>query len=1766
MKKRLQLLLALILAAASTWATTWTVGPTGNYTTIQAAINAASNGDIVLVNDGNYVENLSINGKNIALKSVNGRSVTTITGTAGLGQNATVSITGPTDGLRIGDIGKGFTIIGFDNGAPGIENAAVYFIGSSHTNAVIQGNEIQANGDEAFLCDYNANDTYFTIDNNIFSGQTFVGTNPAVGDQWTVPNVPRQLIAMGGGSSGTNTHHITFTNNTISGVSGGYTSGGQPSGNTCVTIDADNTVVTGNIFQGTTTAWQSTSIVSSLRCRRPGTIITGNTFSNTGLLAPPLSCHLVLNSAIPTNIYSTNTFNKGIFYTNGTVVGIAGIQNAISAAAVGSTIYLAQGSYTEQVLVNKENLTITGMGIGQTIIKSPAILTTSFGSKKAVVCAHTVNTATLSDLTIDGDGKGNSNYQFVGLAFWNAGGTVSDVDVIGIRDTPFSGAQHGVGVYAYNDTGGPYTITIDGMDVSDFQKNAFALSGTGLTVDLNNIGVTGAGSTTVTAQNGIQIGFGASGTVDNANVTGIDYVDIYPPIPDWTATAVLLYDGGTVDLNNVNITNSQTNVYFIDTDGSFTNGSVTTPVSNYWADGIDVYASGSKGTKGGMKINPSVFEENAGKAGSKGTVTVEVENSTFTGILNTDCIGISAVADGTINLTLTGNNVNNWDYGIYAYEYTGGVVNVTAHGNDLSGNNVAFYYGTESKGTMDASNNYWGTIVGSEIAALISGNVDYTPWCNEDYSICTYGAGGGPGPVTTIDEVTVECTNAVISVPVTVTGFNNVGAISLTMNFDNVNFSLDNVEFNPAISAATYFVAGDVIAISYFDIPGANLADGAILFTMEFTWVGASCPTGVDFDITFDCIPAINCEYASGVFDEDPYTNTAADFIAGNIAILRTTEPAEVGTPVSTSSSVQCGADAVPPTLPVVKDVCGVTLTAPTPVITGTYTTCEGTKIYTYTYEDCAGLEFVWFYTYTIDRVTAPDQVGGPVGTSGGTVECETAPTPPTTLPVVKDVCGTTLSPSWDSPVIDAANTISRVDDFSSGIALSATAAPGKWYVDRKAPAGFTTALFGGDYRLKQSINAADYNSGGYPTPNFYNTQGRKYNVGENSVSIKLYIPSDWATTNKRMAGFWGTSVAANYAVSGYPIIEFTSAGSNPRFRAYDDGTWIDMGLPSGFAYDTWVTLKITLLPSKEFKLEADDISYTTINLAGYNSVELNNVILEGYNYNPAANQGVTYDIYWDDFSAVMCEGSVDFVYRYLDCSYDFNTETGLQYTWTYSYTVDHSTAPVVPADGGSTVYDIANAIAPTLPAVTDVCGVVLTGVLASIVDNPNPFTYPGTRTFTYTFTDCAGLYSTWKYIYTVPGIAVSGVVSYYKTGNPVLNKIDVTYTQGSIVKTATTADVTGAYSISNLAPGTYSITFETDKAVGGINSTDAAQVNYWGVNQSSIEKVRWLSGDVTGNNSINGGDATRIQEYFLTQGNPLTPFITDWSFWKPGEMISANPGGSLGDPQVTITGSGPSATQNFYGLVTGDFNRSFTPGTDGKSGSESLTLNYGQTIETGAEAFELPLYAGMDMTVGAVSLILNIPSDELQVNNVYLGSDANTPVLYDVTGDELRISWYSSESLQLQAGQRLVTLVLQVIEPTAEPIYLSLATDPLNELADQNFEVFNAQLTVDIIKTTALGMGENPMQNSILFSNYPNPFVGTTSFVYTIPTDGKVLIEVYDIVGNRVMEAVNETQSAGEYLLKLDRNNLRPGVYTATLKLENNGSVISRTIKVISK
>ena len=69
------------------------------------------------------------------------------------------------------------------------------------------------------------------------------------------------------------------------------------------------------------------------------------------------------------------------------------------------------------------------------------------------------------------------------------------------------------------------------------------------------------------------------------------------------------------------------------------------------------------------------------------------------------------------------------------------------------------------------------------------------------------------------------------------------------------------------------------------------------------------------------------------------------------------------------------------------------------------------------------------------------------------------------------------------------------------------------------------------------------------------------------------------------------------------------------------------------------------------------------------------------------------------------------------------------------------------------------------------------------------------------------------------------------------------------------------------------------------------------------------------------------------------------------------------------------------------------------------------------------------------------------------------------------------------------------------------------------------------------------------LEQNYPNPFNPTTTFRYSIPQTSKVVIKVYDILGNEIAKLMDEEKSIGTYELTWDASNLSSGIYFYQLK-----------------
>lgn len=82
------------------------------------------------------------------------------------------------------------------------------------------------------------------------------------------------------------------------------------------------------------------------------------------------------------------------------------------------------------------------------------------------------------------------------------------------------------------------------------------------------------------------------------------------------------------------------------------------------------------------------------------------------------------------------------------------------------------------------------------------------------------------------------------------------------------------------------------------------------------------------------------------------------------------------------------------------------------------------------------------------------------------------------------------------------------------------------------------------------------------------------------------------------------------------------------------------------------------------------------------------------------------------------------------------------------------------------------------------------------------------------------------------------------------------------------------------------------------------------------------------------------------------------------------------------------------------------------------------------------------------------------------------------------------------------------------------------------------------------------------LDQNYPNPFNPSTTINFAVPEQGNVQLEVFDMVGRKVAQLLNEPKNAGDYSINFDASLLASGLYI--YRLQVGSSVLTKKMTLI--
>ncbi|KIC89065.1 SprB repeat-containing protein, partial [Flavihumibacter sp. ZG627] len=406
------------------------------------------------------------------------------------------------------------------------------------------------------------------------------------------------------------------------------------------------------------------------------------------------------------------------------------------------------------------------------------------------------------------------------------------------------------------------------------------------------------------------------------------------------------------------------------------------------------------------------------------------------------------------------------------------------------------------------------------------------------------------------------------------------------------------------------------------------------------------------------------------------------------------------------TATVNCISDAVEPTadmLPEVRDACNnllapsgvpVRIDMPSPL------TCEGTITWRYNYMDCAGNTATWDYIYTIEQL--PFTISAAPGLR--TVNCLSEATLPalSELPSVTDACGNILLPEGDPVIVNEPDPITCEG----------------------------TIRFRYTYRDCADNTATwDY---------AYNIEALSFTITTPVVNQSVNCISEAVQPLLPVLPDVIDNCGNILLPEGEPQIidnpdPLTCEGSRTfryTYRDCADNT------------ATWDYIYTVVQPT-----------FTISNPSGASNVScMTDVVEPAVGLLPEVVDGcgnilqpVGEPVIIMDPSPITCEGTVTYRYTYRDCA---GNEAG----WDYIYTIDLPVFSITEPAGLALVGCISEAVLPEiLPTVTDACGNVIDPDQdVEIIDSPAPLTCEGTRTYRFTYRDCAGSVATWDFVYQV--------------------------------------------------------------------------------------------------------------------------------------------------------------------------------------------------------------------------------------------------------------------------------------------------------------------------------------------------------------------------------------------------------------------------------
>ena len=194
-----------------------------------------------------------------------------------------------------------------------------------------------------------------------------------------------------------------------------------------------------------------------------------------------------------------------------------------------------------------------------------------------------------------------------------------------------------------------------------------------------------------------------------------------------------------------------------------------------------------------------------------------------------------------------------------------------------------------------------------------------------------------------------------------------------------------------------------------------------------------------------------------------------------------------------------------------------------------------------------------------------------------------------------------------------------------------------------------------------------------------------------------------------------------------------------------------------------------------------------------------------------------------------------------------------------------------------------------------------------------------------------------------------------------------------------------------------------------------------------------------------------------------------------------------------------------------------------------------------------LPIYVSNFENVFSFEGRLQFDNSILKFEDIHYGNSGAGMMVQD-TASEGFVKFAAASTNGIVPEGTLFTIEFSRVDSlSTTPTYILYKNMRLNE-AEEKID-FDSCL-VDF--TTGVKDESAPTSFS-LQQNYPNPFNPTTQIEYSLPKDTRVVLEVFNILGEKVATLINERKGAGHYNVEFSGKGLTSGIYIYRIKTDDS-------------